>query len=171
MVTPPKAHSLSWYKKRTAALNKALGTKYRPTEIYEAEQKRHINTEIGKALESFGDPRSKAAKAQLQLNVAVLVQQQWSALAAANAYVFYVSNSIGEYLSADGSRIYEQLADGRWQSIEISSGAIEPLEGPPPEGSIYLSPKTANDLLKAKAQDLKPFKNRKGESINNYFYQ
>lgn len=162
-------HSLSWYKKRTAAINKALGTQYSPTEIYRAEQIKGHDTDIGRALEELGDPRSAAAQQNVEASASVLVKQQWSALASANAYVYWVSDSIGGFISADGTAVYQKNPAGDWYAIDIRTGNAF-IVGRPPESAIKLTAKTANELIKAKAQELKPFKNRKGESVNNYLY-
>lgn len=162
--------SLSWYKKRTAALNKALGTKYSPTQIYKAEQFGGFDTDIGRVLESIGDPRSRGSAEALSANAAAFISQQWSALAANNAYVYWVSNSVGGYISRDGSFVYNQTPAGDWYAVNIRSGESFPMDKEPTD-AIRLTPQTANRLLQEKAQDLKPFKNRKGESVNNYLYE
>lgn len=162
--------SLSWYKKRVASLNKALGTKYSPTEIYRAEQIKGYDTDIGRALEALGDPRSKGATVNISAGAALLIQQQWSALSANNAYVYWVSNSVGGYISRDGTSVYTQDARGDWYKTNIRSGDAVQIDGEP-VGEIRLTPAVANELLQAKAQELKPFKNRKGESVNNYLYE
>lgn len=162
--------SLSWYKKRVAALNKALGSKYSPTEIYRAEQVKGYDTDIGRALEALGDPRGKGSEANISAGAVILIKEQWPALAANNVYVYAVSNSVGGYISQDGTTTYTQDARGNWYQTDIRSGDTVQIDGEP-TGAIRLTPATANKLLQAKAQELKPFKNRKGESINNYLYE
>lgn len=168
-------HSLSWYKKRVAALNKIMGSEYRPTQIYKAEQVYHTKTEIGYLLAVVGDPRSQKAAKEYESGATIFMRSHWAPLSANNRYVNVVLSSIGQYISKDDRTIYFfDRTEAAWYEEDIATLDISPLideDGAPttpPKSAIRLTAREAEKRIEAKAEEIKPYRNRRGESINNY---
>lgn len=143
-------HSLSWFKKRTAAINKELGTKYSPTDLYRYQDR----SQIAKLLESAGDPRSKKYTPPAR----EFIDLRWSN---------FINNtnvgknldkafSSGGFISSGGDRVYVQ-EDGTWMSYNVRGGAGRIIKSLPKDAQQLNGKRMEQELRKA-AERLKKFK-------------
>ena len=145
-----RRYSLSWFKKRTAALNKALGTKYSPKELYKYQDR----SVVARMLEEAGDPRSKKYKPPVK----EFIDLRWSN---------FISNtnvgknldkafSSGGFISAGGDRVYVQ-ENGTWMSYNVRGGAGRSIKTLPKDAQ-PLNGKRMEQELRKVAERLKKFK-------------
>ena len=152
-------HSLSWFKKRTAALNKAMGTKYSAAQLYRHQNSAEFSTIRG-VLEDMGDPRSSGASTRISTAQGRLNDTTWAAFAGRDAFAHAVLGAQGSGLISPTRRnVYQQDARGQWFSIGTRSGSIKPIKEPP-KGVIPLTPAEVNKQLTLRAKEVKKHRER-----------
>lgn len=155
-------HSLSWFKKRTAALNKALGTSYSPTDLYR-NQSGARGSSVRDALEAMGDPRSARGGSNVEAAAHTFLMTQWSAFAGRDAFAHAIVGAAdGGWISEDFRTVYMQDARGNWLGVSTETGALTRVEGLP-AGSTPLSPSRVSRLLAARARQVKAYRERHGD--------
>ena len=159
-------HSLSWYKKRTAALNKALGTSYSPTQIMNAPA-----GVIEGYFEMVGDPRSKGAQsAYEQAAVRLMQEEKFKSLSAHNAFVHTVLPNAGELISQDRRTVYVRVGGG-YVAIDSHTGQerkIQRADELDIELAEVLTARLIYQLVTEKARQIKG--KRDHNAIDGYLY-
>lgn len=166
-------YSLSWFKKRTAAMNKLLGTQLSPTDIY---REQHRLPDLVSQLANFGDPRSARGAAQ-RLTVAREFQSsRWSGFINASASADAIASTLNDpekyRLSRDGTRLYEYLAptpshEGVWFRLDLRTGRRVELKGEPPASAETPTFKVVERGLRQTAVRARNFRARHN-ALENY---
>lgn len=158
----PSVKSLSWYKKRTAALNKALGTSYSPSVIRGMDIKSISRgrgySDIGARLQAISDPRSARGQQDVQAAAKFTVMSQWEAAAANNYNIWLITTHVGQYMSADGNSVYEKMPTGDYSVINKYSDVVGTVKEIP-SNAFLLTPQTATRLAEEKAKEYKHLRN------------
>lgn len=171
-----KVPSLSWYKKRTAALNKALGTAYSPSAIRKMDLRAAAGgrqaSDIGARLRDIQDPRSAAGRADIQAAAAQIVKQQWEDAAANNYNIWLITTHIGMMMSADGTVVYDPMPDGEGYAVVNKYGDVVGRVDTIPAGAFLITPEVATRMATEKAKEYKHLRNwdaKKGApGVGNY---
>lgn len=142
-------HSLSWFKKRTAELNRLMGTHYSPSALYRSQG---TSSPILMALEQMGDPRTKGAEAVADRTEAVRALQlgEWSSFISSNATAATLAASLDDpnrRLSPNGVYMYEQIGD-TWVATNLRTGASRTVQRPA-SGSRMVTPAVLEKELRA----------------------
>lgn len=150
--------SLSWFKKRTAYLNKQFGTTYRPTILHSI----YKNTgQIPAEFSQLPDPRGKGAMPVLyERAFAESLQSRFRQLAAASNYVDSILETLrfgGGYIAANHRRVYTPAPGGGFLVRETNRPAtpaslqfVQSI----PKDAIPLTPLLAYDLIKERAKQI-----------------
>lgn len=145
--------SLSWFKKRTAYLNKTFGTSYSPKALHSIYQ--HTG-QMPQAFSELPDPRGKIDVAPLYEDAFTeSLRSRFAQLGRANNYVQSVLDGIGGWISPNGSRVYIGSANGIMSKVTnrpAASPAAWTAVNEIPKGARPLTPRLAYDLIKAKAK-------------------
>lgn len=168
-------YSLSYFKKRTAAINKELGTSYSPTYLWKTQAR----SDTARLIASVADPRAKGVrptadpfKITAQQAAGRLMADKWANLATANNYTAVVANMAGlpdVYITGGtgkGARIYQVIA-GEIVEINPFTRSMRTLTSTEiPGGARKLTLAEGNRLLQSHAKNLKKY--REKSPLGNY---
>lgn len=168
-------YSLSWFKKRTAEINKVLRTAqtrtkgrkwgtYRPTEEYKAYQRARAAGGTTEFVRAFGqDPRSAAGRAAYRsaesISINSEVRRVWAPLAAKNFYIANLMSNMGDqdvFVDAFGElwrRIWGAKKYTYVQILPMGRLGTNAIETPPPPLR-QLTPQLANKLAAERAKKI-----------------
>lgn len=160
MATP----SLSWFKKRVAALNKASGyARYSAKAEYYAAIKNNGNTRFTRSYAN-ADPRSAAGQARIQRAAVSDLERVWRPLARANLNVARVLDHAGQpgyFVDKVG---YHEKYVGVYRVGEINGqqvvfevtdfGQERILQSGLPAGAVPLTVQVANVILQDQAEKI-----------------
>lgn len=149
----PMAYSLSWWKKRTAALNKQYGTSLSPRRLKEIYERTGTLPSNVAQVQNLPDPRAYGRFMQYEQAALTSNQAIFYQLGNANRYVKRVlwGESTGGYITAGGT-VYG-YEDGAWKSWAPNSK--EPKEvSHLPTNIKPLTSTTTRELIIAKAKEI-----------------
>lgn len=169
-------YSLSWFKKRTAEINKVLRTAqtrtkgrkwgtYRPTEEYKAYQRARAAGGTTEFVRAFGqDPRSAAGRATYRSAESIAINSEvrrvWAPLAAKNFYVADLMSNMGDpdvFADASGELWRREIGTKTKYDYRkiLPMGRLGEwtVEAPPPPLR-QLTPQLANKLAAERAKKI-----------------
>lgn len=135
-------------QRRTAALNKALGTSYSPKQVIAAEitarEKGYGSTKFFQDLENVRGQRADIVSSGMtQDDAAYFLQQQYASLANKQPQIYQITHGhIGEYIAPDGV-VYRINPDGLYMNTRTGE-MLEKL----PRGSVDWTPENAYKALR-----------------------
>lgn len=148
-----ETYSLSWFKKRTAEINKLAGTKISPTQLYRTQRTSILAHELI-AEQTARETAAREERTRLTApNYAQIVRDRtvavWSAFASSNNYAAGILQAYAEggyFISPSGDRIYREY-DGSWFAYDPATMDFKLLKGKP-----NAAPLTAENVNKTLAK-------------------
>lgn len=165
-------YSLSWFKKRTAAINKIAGTKLSPTQLYKAQK----TSPLARDLIADVTRREAAAQASGRRRLSApdyagIAKDRalniWAGFASSNRYASGLLGALkegGHFISANGNTLYREY-NGHWFSIDPRTGALRELKQQP-RGAHPLTVKDVNEQLNKTAKNARKY--RQNTPTQNY---
>ena len=163
-------YSLSWFKKRTAQINRELSggkrgrATFSPTAEYRKQQAAEARGDVSPFVKMYGgagDYRSAAGRAAVSEQTSTTLNYIWEQFANANKAARAILDHLGEpfvKINPRTCKIYREYVgkDGKTHYIQLlDHGHERPMKGRPPAGLVPLTNETASAALAKKAKDVK----------------
>lgn len=164
-------HSLSWFKKRTAALNKQLGTHLSPTDLYKNQSRRRDTVSV---LERYGDPRSASRAADRTVVARAYQNSRWENFIASNLTASTLAESLGvesRRLSTDGKTLYiftppnDKKPNEAWLAQNLTNGRFREVAKVPKSAQL-VTERVLENALRKTAERARQFRARRNALAN-----